>query len=264
MAGRLSDKVVVVAGAGAAGPGWGIGKACAVLYAREGAHVFAIDMDRAAVVDTARLIQEEGGNVTAGIGDLTREDDVTRLTEEAVRTYGRIDVLHNNIASTRIGGPASLSISDWNDSWRINVTSMFLACKAVLPRMERQGHGTIVNTASIAASLYLGTPYTAYYATKAAVLQFTRAVAIEYAQRNVRANAVSPGFIDTAQTRAVRQARGHVATHAHDRAAQTPMRREGTPLEVAYAALFLASDESSYITGAEIVVDGGVSAAAVS
>jgi NAD(P)-dependent dehydrogenase (short-subunit alcohol dehydrogenase family) len=258
--------VAIVVGAGSVGPGWGNGKATAVLYAREGAKVFAVDINRRAVEETAGIIRSEGGTCAIGVGDASREDDVARMVGESIATFGRVDVLHNNIATVKVGDPVQLSVADWDQSWRVNVTSMFLACKSVLPIMEKQRAGAIVNVSSIAAQRYLGVPYTAYYATKAAIIQFTRAIAIQYAANGVRANTILPGFIDTPHVHAF--LREHVGTGdtgslVETRARQTPMGRMGTAWDVAHAALYLASDEAQYVTGTEIVVDGGVSATAV-
>jgi NAD(P)-dependent dehydrogenase (short-subunit alcohol dehydrogenase family) len=262
---RLQGKVAVVVGAGAIGAGWGNGKASAVLYAREGAKVFAIDVNRAAAEETAAIIAGEGGICTCGIGDAASEQDMVRLVAEAMAAFGRIDVLHNNVATVKVGNPVDLSLADWDRSWQVNVTTMLLACKAVLPIMERQGAGAIVNISSVAAQRYLGVPYTAYYATKAAIVQFTRAVAIQYAAKGIRANTILPGFIDTPHVHAFLRDHvgGDTGSLVETRARQTPMRRMGTGWDVAYAALFLASDEAQYVTGTELVVDGGVSATAV-
>ncbi len=192
---RVAGKVVFLAGGGAVGPGWGIGKACAALYAREGASVFVVDRNPDAAAETVAVIAGEGGIAAAGIGDLTEPEAVARLVAECNERFGRLDILHNNVAITKVGGPAKLSLEDWDLSWKVNVTSMFLTCKHALPHMEARGTGAIVNIASVAASRYLGVPYTAYYATKAAVVQFTKVVAVEYAARGVRANAVSPCFV---------------------------------------------------------------------
>jgi len=265
MGARLKDKVAVVVGAGAIGAGWGNGKACAVLYAREGAKVFAIDANRAAAEETAGIIAGEGGTCVVGVGDAASAADVPRLIAEAMAAFGRIDVLHNNVATVKVGGPVELPLADWDLSWQVNVTSMMLACKAALPIMEAQGGGAIVNISSIAAQRWLGVPYAAYYATKAAIVQFTRAIALQYAAKGIRANTILPGFIDTPHVHAFLKHHigGDTASLIETRARQTPMRRMGTAWDVAYAALFLASDEARYVTGTELVVDGGVSATAV-
>ncbi|SEQ22892.1 NAD(P)-dependent dehydrogenase, short-chain alcohol dehydrogenase family [Faunimonas pinastri] len=266
MGDRVADKVVFLAGGGSAGPGWGIGKACAALYAREGAAVFVVDRDEVAARETVRVITEEGGRALAGIGDLTSPDDVERLVAECRDRLGGLHVLHNNVAITRVGGPAELSLEDWDASWRTNVTSMFLACKYALPIMERDGGGAVVNIASVAASRYLGVPYTAYYTTKAAVVQFTKVVAVQYATRGIRSNAVSPCFVTGPNSNQFLEEHGadpDIQRFSGRRAEQAPMQRVATGFDVAYAALYLASDEANYVTGTELIVDGGVSAQAV-
>lgn len=262
---RVLHKVVFLGGGGSVSEGWGIGKACAVNYAREGAKVFVVDLNEAAAQETCSIIREEGGEAAHAVADLSSADDVARVIEACAARFGTIDVLHNNVGVTRTGGAADVSLEDWDASWRINVTSMFLTTRAALPIMKAAGKGAIVNIGSVAASRYLGVPYTAYYTTKAAVLQFTRAVAIEHAPLNIRANVVSPCFIagpNSTTFRAQHGADDQIAHITSRRAEQAPMKRMGDAFDVAHAAAFLASDEAGYITGTEIIVDGGVSAAA--
>lgn len=266
MSGRMSGKIVILAGGGASGPGWGIGKACAAVYAREGASVFVVDRDGAAAAETVATIEREGGTAVAAVADLTESADVARMVEACVRRFGRIDVLHNNVAITKVGGPAELSLDDWDLSWKVNVTSLFLACKHALPVMEAGGGGAVVNIASVAASRYLGVPYTAYYTTKAAVVQFTKVIAVQYATRGIRSNAVSPCFVTGPNSNRFlvdHDGDPDVLRFSARRAEQAPMKRLATGFDVAHAALYLASDEAGYVTGTELVVDGGVSAAAV-
>ena len=266
MGNRLNDKVAIVTGAGSAGPGWGTGKAVAVLFAREGAKVLAVDIDPGAAEDTRRVIAEEGGTCVTFRADVSEDADVKAMVERCVGTFGRVDVLHNNVGILEVGGAVETTEESWDRVNAVNLKSMFLTCRHVLPLMVDQGGGAIVNISSIVGIRYLGVPYIAYAATKAAVIQFTKSVALEYADRNVRANVILPGHVDTPMARASlaeAYAGGDVEKMIEVRNAQCPMKRMGDAWDVARAALFLASDEARFITGAELVVDGGLSCRAV-
>jgi NAD(P)-dependent dehydrogenase (short-subunit alcohol dehydrogenase family) len=268
MPNRVQNKTALVTGAGSIGPGWGNGKAAAVLYAREGAKVFAVDVNLAAAEETCSLIKAEGGECVAYVANVALADEVRALVETCVQTYGRIDILHNNVGIVQTGGPVELSEADWDRSMAVNAKSVFLLCKHVLPLMEAQGAGAIVNIGTVGGMRWVGVPYLAYAASKAAVIQMTQTIALQYARRGIRCNCVIPGFIDTplvkkslASTYAS-SAEMDKVTAARNRLC--PMGHQGDAWDVAYAALFLASDEAKYITGSNIMVDGGLSATTVS
>ena len=260
MGDRVKDKVAIVTGAGSAGPGWGNGKAAAVLYAREGARVLAVDINLAAAEETRRIAGDEGGTCSAAQVDVTDADAVRAMVAQAIDRYGRIDILHNNVGITEVGGPEEISEQAWERLLTTNVTSMFLTCKHCLPHMVRQGGGAIVNISSIASIRYTGYPSVSYNASKGAVNQLTQSIALQYADRGIRANCVLPGLMHTPMIeRYITGAYGGSREEMiRRRAAMVPMKRMGTAWDVAYAALFLASDEARYITGAQLVVDGGV------
>ena len=257
---RLKGKVALVTGAGSIGPGWGNGKATAVLFAREGAKVLASDIDPKAVEETRRIIAGEGGVCETFVADVSKSAQVSALVERCIEAFGRIDVLHNNVGIVEVGGPVEMSEASWDRVNDVNLKSMFLTCKHVLPHMERQGRGAIVNIASIAGIRWTGVPYISYAATKAAAIQFTRSVALQYARKGIRANSILPGLMNTPMVHATLVgAYGRTADDmVKTRDGQCPMGRMGDAWDVAYAALFLASDEAKYITGAELVVDGGL------
>ena len=263
----MQDKVVIVTGAGSIGPGWGNGKAAAVLYAREGATVFAVDVNLAAAEETCGLIRAEGGDCVAYAANVALADAVRGLVEICVKQYGRIDILHNNVGIVATGGPVELDEADWDRSMAVNAKSVFLLCKFVLPVMEAQGRGAIVNIGTVGGLRWVGVPYIAYAASKAAVIQMTQSVALQYARKGIRCNCVIPGFIDTPLVK-----KSLAATYASAeemdkvnaaRNKLCPMGHQGDAWDVAYAALFLASDEAKYITGTNILVDGGLSATTV-
>jgi len=263
MAERLKDRVALVIGAGSSGPGWGNGKAAAVLYAREGARVFCIDRNLAAAEETAGIVAEEGGSAAAHQADVAKSDEVAALVARCLDLYERIDVLHNNVGILEVGGPVETSEESWDRVMAVNLKSMFLTCKHVLPAMVAQGRGVIVNIASIAGIRWLGVPYISYSASKGAVVPFTRSIALEYAGKGIRANSVLPGLMNTpmiVEPLKDAYAGGDVEQMLEIRAAQCPMGRMGDAWDVAHAALFLASDEAKYITGTELVVDGGITA----
>lgn len=264
--GRLTDKVAVVIGAGSVGPGWGNGKATAVLFAREGAKVLCVDINEKAANETAGIIADEGGTAAVQRADVTKADQVEALTKRALDLWGRIDVLDNNVGILAVGGPVEQSEADWDRVMDANIKAMFLTCKHVLPVMERQGAGAIVNIASIAGIRWLGVPYVSYHASKAAVIQFTKVVALQYATKGIRANAILPGFMDTpmyVEPLKGAYAGGDIEEMKRIRASQCPTGKMGDAWDVAHAALFLASDEAKYITGTELVVDGGLTAKCV-
>ena len=261
MGARLKDKVAIVSGAGCVGPGWGNGKATAVLFAREGAAVFCVDIRSKAAEETRDLIRGEGGRAEAWECDVSRSDQVEAMVEGCLANYGRIDVLQNNVGTLAMGGPVETSEEDWDRVHNINLKSMFLTCKYVLPVMERQGAGAIVNISSIAGLRDVGIPYIAYNTSKAAVSHFTRVVAAQYAPKGIRCNSVCPGLMRTPlveKSLADHYAAGDVEEMFRIRAAQVPLGKGGDAWDVAYASLYLASDEAKYVTGAELVVDGGI------
>lgn len=257
---RLKDKVALVFGAGSSGPGWSNGKAAAVAYAREGALVVAIDQVEQAARETVECIEAENNVALAIQADVSDTGAVLAAVERAIQAYGRIDILHNNVGTTMMGGPVELSEEAWNRSLDVNLGSVYRTCKAVLPQMIKQGRGAIVNISSLAAIRWTGYPYFAYYATKAAVNQATVALAMQYARQGIRANAILPGAVDTpliyreisSQYSSVEEMRA-----ARDRA--VPTGKMGTAWDIANAAVFLASDEASFITGVCLPVDGGQS-----
>jgi NAD(P)-dependent dehydrogenase (short-subunit alcohol dehydrogenase family) len=258
---RLKDKVAIVTGAGSVGPGWGNGKATAVLFAREGASVLGVDISLAAVEETKGIIDQEGGDCTVHEADVSKSDEVKAMVERCIQTYGRIDILHNNVGIIVVGGPVETSEETWDRVNAVNLKSMFLTCKYVLPHMERQGGGAIVNISSIAAIRYTGIPYLTYYTTKAGILQLTQSIALEYAEKNIRANAILPGLMNTPMiVEPLKEAYGDgdVEKMIEIRNNQCPTKKMGDAWDVAYAALFLASDEAKYITGTQLVVDGGI------
>jgi len=192
--------------------------------------------------------------------DVTDTDAVRAIVAQAIDRYGRIDILHNNVGITEVGGPEDISEESWERLLNTNVTSMFLTCKHCIPHMLRQGSGAIVNISSIASIRYTGYPSVSYNASKGAVNQLTQNIALQYAGPGIRANCVLPGLMHTPMIeRYVTGAYGGLrAEMIRRRDAMVPMKRMGSAWDVAYAALFLASDEARYITGAQLVVDGGV------
>ena len=261
MKGRLNRKVAFVSGAGSIGPGWGNGKAIAVLFAREGAKVFAVDRNLPAVEETRSLIRAEGGECHPYRADVTDSEQVQAAVAECVRVYGRIDILVNNVGIVEVGGPVDLTEESWDHVISVNLKSVFLTCKHTLPHMLGQGGGVIVNISSIAALRFLGYPSASYNASKGAINQLTQNLAVQYADKGIRANCVLPGMLNTpmiVEPLKKFYSDGDIEKMIKIRDAQVPMKRMGTAWDTAYAALFLASEEAGYITGAQLVVDGGV------
>lgn len=262
MTGRLKGKVAIVTGAGCVGPGWGNGRAVAVRFAEEGAHVLAVDKSAAAMEETLALGHGLEGTIAPHTCDVTRSDDIKAMVDACVARFGRVDILVNNVGGSAKGGPVELSEESWDAQIDFNLKSVFLACKHVLPLMAAQGGGAIVNTASTSGIRWTGAAQVGYASAKAAVIQFSRVVAVEYAKRNVRVNTVIPGQMHTPMVEARlagQRAGGDVDALLAQRQARIPLGFMGDGRDTANAALFLASDEARFVTGAEIVVDGGMS-----
>jgi NAD(P)-dependent dehydrogenase (short-subunit alcohol dehydrogenase family) len=263
MAGRLAGKTALVVGAGSIGPGWGNGKATAALFAREGARVMCVDVNEAAAQETAQLIASEGGTAEALQADASSSADVERVVARCLERFERIDILDNNVGIAEVGGVVEVSEAVWDRVFAVNLKSCFLAMKHVIPIMERQGGGSIVNISSVASIRYVGIVYATYYASKAAMNHLTRTTAAQYAAKNIRVNAILPGLMKTPMVEksaglARSYGEGDVEAMWRARDAQVPMGHMGDAWDVANAALFLASDESRYVTGVELVVDGGL------
>ncbi len=266
MSGRFHERVVVLAGAGASSPGWSNGKAAAVGYAREGAHVVCVDIVPEGAEDTRSTIETEGGSASVFVADVSQAAQVQELVDSCINAYGRIDVLHNNVGVVENGSVVDASEESWDRVHDVNLKSVFLTCKHVLPHMISQGGGAIVNISSTAAIRDMGISYCSYSSTKAALLQLTRAIAIDYAHCGIRANTILPGIIHTPL---VEQLYSRFGAEERDRMVakrnqQIPVGRMGDAWDVANAALFLASDDARYITGTELVVDGGLTARCLS
>ncbi len=251
MGNRLAGKAVVVTGSGA-----GIGKTSAKLFAEEGARVVIADIDGAAGKKAVEEILAQKGEALFVPTDVADPLQVAALMKAAEQRFGRIDVLFNNAAVNHVGKVTETSVEDWDRVMAVNVRSVFLGCRYAIPIMQEHGGGAIINTASAAAIVGLR-GLAVYTASKGAVLQLTKNLALDYAADNIRVNALCPGVTATEMTLGV------IARSPDPEAARArmdsgrPMGRMGQPMEIAQAALFLASDESSYMTGAHMLVDGG-------
>src|SRR3954454_3771552 len=197
MVDRLKGKIAIVFGAGSSGSGWGNGKAVAVAFAREGAQVACVDLIESAAAETSKIITGEGGAALPVAADVTQSGSVQAAVAQTLAHFGRIDILHNNVGVTHMGGPVELSEEQFRTALDLNIGSVYRTAKSVLPHMLRQGGGAIINISSLAAIRWTGYPYFVYYATKAAVNNATVALAMQYARQGIRANCIMPGLMDT-------------------------------------------------------------------
>ncbi len=262
MTGRLDGKVAIVVGAGSVGPGWGNGRATAVVFARESAKVFAVDRNEDSLRETVERARAIGGEITTHLCDATESNAVAAMVDACVNAYGRIDILVNVVGGSAPGGPVELSEEAWRSQLDYNLGTVFLACKHVLPIMVPQKSGAIVNISSTSGIRFSGSAQIGYAASKAGVIQFSRAVAVQYAPHGIRVNTVIPGQLHTpmVEARLARQRTGgDIDALLRQRVARIPLGFAGDGRDTAHAALFLSSDEARFITGAEIVVDGGMS-----
>ena len=261
----FTGKVAFVAGAGSVGPGWGNGKATAVLLARQGAKVFGTDISSEAVDETRRLIEAEDGECVAHQCDMRVSAEVKAAVDACMQRFGRIDVLVNNVGGSAPGDPVTMSEDVWDEQMAHNLKTAFLGCKHVIPVMEKQGSGAIVNISSVAALSHQvgGRTNVAYAASKAGLAGFTRSTAIAYVRRGIRVNAVVAGTMHTplVEHRLVKQLGTGAAELIAQRHAAVPIGRMGDAWDVANAVVFLASDEARYITATQLIVDGGLTAA---
>jgi NAD(P)-dependent dehydrogenase (short-subunit alcohol dehydrogenase family) len=251
MPGRLAGKAAIVTGAGSRGPGVGNGKAAAVLFAREGAKVLCVDVVKERAEETAALIRSERGDAEPFAADVTRAADCEAMVAEALARWRRLDVLHNNVGVESRKTLFETTEEEWDRVLGIDLKSMFLTTRAAAPAMMERGTGSIICVSSLAA--FRGHSRTAYSAAKAGVIGFVRSVAGQLGPKGVRVNAIAPGQVWTPMVESL----GPEARER--RRAASPLRTEGTGWDVGWAAVFLASDESRWITGQTIVVDAGLS-----
>ena len=249
---RLKDKVALITGAGS-----GIGQQTAVLFAKEGAHVVIVDVNEKAAKDVASSIK----NSIAVQADVSKAADCERMVAEAEKKFGKLDVMFNNAGIMHGKDDDAVTTSEevWDLTLDINAKGVFLGCKYGIPALKRAGGGSIINTASFVARMGAATPQVAYTASKGAVLAMTRELAIIHARQNIRVNALCPGPLKTELLMAFL----NTEAKKQRRLVHIPMGRFGEAEEIAKAALFLASDDSSYVTGTDFLVDGGITAAYV-
>lgn len=250
---RLKDKVAIITGAGT-----GIGRESALLFAREGAKVVAVGRRETKVKETAELIKAAGGEGSYFCADVSKEDAVKAMVTFTYETYGKIDILFNN-AGVGYSSPYVMDsvvktpLADWDEILSINLKSVFLCCKYAIPHMIENGKGAILNCSSINGVIGCGAD--AYSATKGGINALSRALAVDNAQYNIRVNVVSPAATDTPMIQSAYETDGFYEKWS----TAAPIKRLGEPIDVAYAALFLVSDEAAYITGQNLMVDGGLS-----
>lgn len=259
---RLEGKVAIVTGAGQTpGQTIGNGKAIAILFARAGAKVVLVDLNLDSARETQKEITQEGGEAFAFAADVSSSDDCRRIADACMERYGQIDILVNNVGTGGEGlGPVNLKEEDWERIYRINAKSVYLTCKYVLPYMEQRESGSIVNISSIAS--ICAAPMLAYKTSKSAVNSMTQSIAFMYAGKGIRANVIMPGFMDTPMAIEGNLKYRDITREdlIKEREGRIPLKGGmGTGWDTAYAALFLASDEAKFVTGAILPVDGGQS-----
>lgn len=248
---RLENKNAIVTG----GAG-GIGRATSLAFAAEGASVAVVDLNAAAAEAVAQEIRAAGGTAVAIAADVSNEDDIVRVVETAKESFGGIDVVFNNAGIIRRTTAVETTVEEWDRVFGVNVRAIFLMCKHVVPIMKANGGGSIVNTGS-GWGLKGGGQAISYCASKGAVVNMTRALAIDHGPDGIRVNSVNPGDVDTGMLRDEARQLGQDQTGFLAEAAERPLNRMGQPSEIAAAVVWLASDEASYVTGAALVVDGG-------
>jgi NAD(P)-dependent dehydrogenase (short-subunit alcohol dehydrogenase family) len=261
MSGRLQGRIAIVTGAGCIGPGWGNGRATAVRFAEEGAKIFAVDRNLDSVAETVERVTAAGGEIVTHQCDVTASAPIKAMVNACLDHFGRIDVLVNNVGGSAAGGPVEMSEDVWDAQVDYNLKSVFLTLKHVLPVMERQKSGAVVNIASTSGLRWTGSAQVGYAATKAGVIQLSRVVAVQYADKGIRVNTVVPGQLHTPMVEARlagQRAGGDVEALLKSRLERIPIGFMGDGRDTANAALFLASDEARFVTGTEIVVDGGM------
>jgi NAD(P)-dependent dehydrogenase (short-subunit alcohol dehydrogenase family) len=251
---RLDQRVAVITGAGS-----GIGQAMALLFAREGARILAADVNGSAAEETAAKVVAEGGTCQAMVVDVTEPDQVRGMIERAHEHYGRIDILCNNAGIGSTTDVIDCEPDEWDRVMTVNVKSVYLGCKYVLPRMIAQGGGVIVNTASVAGMVGI-VKRASYSASKGAVIALTRQVAMDFVEQGIRVNCLCPGTVDSPWVGRLLDMAADPVAARQALVARQPMGRLGTPEEVAAAALYLASDDAAFITGTGLVIDGGLTA----
>ncbi len=267
MGDSLKGKVAIVVGAGAVPgppdrPSIGNGRAAAIVYAREGAKVMAVDINSDSAEETKQMIEEEDGECSFFQADVSKSKDCQAMAEHCLKTYGRIDILHNNvgIGPREPGGIIEADAEDWDLVMNVNVKGMFYTCRAVVPQMIKQESGSILNISSVGSVFHVYPPIFIYTISKAAVNTLTRCLAVELADKGIRVNCIMPGMIDSPviYKEILGLYKGDIERMRRDREAKVPMKRMGEPWDIAYASLFLVSDKSKYITGQILSVDGGV------
>jgi NAD(P)-dependent dehydrogenase (short-subunit alcohol dehydrogenase family) len=251
MAGRLKDKVAIVTGAGSRGPGIGNGKAASILFAREGAKVLCVDAELARAEETVKTIAGEGNTAQAFSADVTRAADCRAMVDEAVRRWGGLDILHNNVGVESRLDLMETTEQEWDRVMAIDLKSMLLATQAAVPAMERRG-GAVICVSSIAAMV--GHGRTAYAAAKAGVIGFVTSVAVQLGPKGIRVNGIAPGQVWTPMVERL----GPEARERRRRA--SPLGTEGTGWDVGWGAVYLASEEARWVTGHILVIDAGLTA----
>jgi NAD(P)-dependent dehydrogenase (short-subunit alcohol dehydrogenase family) len=250
---RLEGKVAIVTGAGSRGPGVGNGKATATLFAREGASVLLVDRVADRARETQRVIEDEGGTCSVFEADLTREAAAQAMVEATVERYGKLDVLHNNVGIGLPGSVLDVSEEDWDRVMAVNLKSMLFSSKYAIPSMRENGGGAIINISSVAGMR--GHGLIAYAASKGGVIAMTRTMAVQHARDRIRVNCIAPGPVYTPLV-----AENMTEERREARRLSVPLETEGTAWDVAWAAVYLASDEARWVTGVVLPVDGGITA----
>ena len=259
---NLNGKTAIVTGCGSEGEGWGNGRAIATLLARQGAKVIGTDLNYKAAKNTQDFILKENNKCEIHEVNMSNKKDVDSFFKNVTKQHEKINILVNNVGRSEPGDPEVMDYDVWREQFSTNLDTAFFAIKQIIPIMKKNGGGSIVNISSVAGMRYVGKPQVGYSASKAALMQMTKTTAIIHAENKIRLNCVVPGLMHTplVERLANKYADGKYEEFVKTRNNQVPMKKMGSSFDVANAVLFLASDEAKYITGTEIVVDGGLTA----